>query len=134
MKLIGKAIVAILCVVAILLVSAPAFAQYYGSPFGYGGYGQGMGYGMSPYVNAKGPVPNIAGNVGMGKGLGYGIGNGMGYGGYPGFSRYGGYPGMGYGGYPGFSRYGGYPGMGGYGIGAQGFNPYGLGISGCPFQ
>ena len=60
MKLAGKALVAIACVMAILFVSAPAFAQFAGSPMGYGGYGQGMGYGVSPYSNAKSMASNVA--------------------------------------------------------------------------
>lgn len=157
MKMAGKVLVAIVLIVAMLFVSAPAFAQL-GSPFGYGGYGmgsplgysnmgQGLGYGgygaypgmgvaqgnsVPMYGDMKGQVPYSAANSGLGKGMNYGGNSPLGYGGLgkgAGYGGMGGYGPMGYGG----AGYGlGYGGIGGYGPAGFGGLDCGLGNGGFP--
>lgn len=87
-----------------------------GPRYGYGGYGPGLGYG------GYGGYGGFGNGLlwGMGSGLGFGLGSGL-LGGYGRGFGYGGY-GMGYGGY----GLGGY-GLGGYGLGYGG---YGMGYGG----
>jgi hypothetical protein len=72
MKLAGKLVVAILCIVAILIVSITAFAQYIGGTPGKGGFGYpGSGYSAFNPLEYFKPVQYGTGN-GF-PGLGWGI-------------------------------------------------------------